>query len=338
MEKIDELVCSQFGKLKSIGELAEFLGSIQDKNLFCKALFYYVGVYLSRTSLPKTTRFEPSAFLSHDFSAILYDRFPVIFMGTNAWCLKPLSSVDVLMDKMSVFYNHLSRLRTLFGSTPVYFLIVPEKDRIVNSLYFNDNRFEVIDNCLFSLKNRLLELDVQCFYDDIVQSQLGNKSSSEYGYFDSHLPSSVYVDMFSMVMQKIDKNFDAHQHVVEYEKSLLFGDLTCKFIAKKNPGEDFCFPLVGNTETKLVSGDDTFRQPLGETKQAFYNKNASLRKKLLILGDSHSSIYSQKKLTYLFSTYFEETFFYWNPVGVRGDDFITDVDCVIMEISQRFVF
>lgn len=338
MEKLDESVCAQFGKLKSIDELTEFLDSIQDRNSFCKALCYYARIYLSRAGLQKTTQFEPGAFLSHDFSAILYDRFPVIFMGTNAWCLKPLSSVDELMDKMSIFYNQLSRLRTLFGSIPVYFLVVPEKDRILNSLYFNDNRFEAIDNCLFSLKNRLLELDVHCFYEDIVQSQLGKDSSPEYGYFDSHLPSSVYVDMFSMVMQKIDSNFNDRQQVVEYEKSRLYGDLVCKFGAKTNPGEDFSFPLVGNAEAKLVSGDETFRQPLGETKQFFYNKNARLQKKLLLLGDSHSSIYSQKKLTYLFSNYFEETFFYWNPVGVRGNDFITDVDCVILEISQRFVF
>jgi hypothetical protein len=85
------------------------------------------------------------------------------------------------------------------------------------------------------------------------------------------------------------------------------------------------------------AGTPSFGEPLGSTWQSISNDNPLLPGKVLVLGDSHSSILAQKRLTYLSAATFEKCLFYWNPVGVREAPDPTDADFVILETSLRFV-
>jgi hypothetical protein len=96
-------------------------------------------------------------------------------------------------------------------------------------------------------------------------------------------------------------------------------------------------PALQTERLAVVAGTPSFGNPLGSTWQSISNQAPLLRGKVLVLGDSHSSILAQKRLTYLFAAAFEKCLFYWNPVGVRETPEPSDADFVILETSLRFV-
>lgn len=65
---------------------------------------------------------------------------------------------------------------------------------------------------------------------------------------------------------------------------------------------------------RQVGGSASFENPLGDTSQSFENDNALFDQHVLILGDSHSSILTQRRMTYLFAGTFQGVKFDWNPM------------------------
>ena len=102
--------------------------------------------------------------------------------------------------------------------------------------------------------------------------------------------------------------------------------------------KNFIFPCFHDDTAELIYGNTTFDSPLGNTVQKFVNRNAKIKLKVSIFGDSHSSIYLQKRFTYLYASLFERCEFHWIPWGGEPENFASDADLVVMEISQRFLF
>jgi hypothetical protein len=94
---------------------------------------------------------------------------------------------------------------------------------------------------------------------------------------------------------------------------------------------------VPNEQLEVVAGTPSFGEPLGSTWQSIRNHRPLDLRKILILGDSHSSILTQHRLTYRFAAIFERCDFFWNPLGLLNNIQQTDADVVVIEMSQRFL-
>jgi hypothetical protein len=94
---------------------------------------------------------------------------------------------------------------------------------------------------------------------------------------------------------------------------------------------------VHDEQLEVVAGTTSFGEPLGSTWQSITNYRPLDSRKILVLGDSHSSILAQHRLTYLFAATFERCEFFWNPLGLRDSIQHTDADVVVIEMSQRFL-
>jgi len=320
-----------FSRRDELREWVNIHGYVSD-DLKSRALLSYIDDWL-RLSYSNQD-FNLENFLSADLSSIMYGSCPVIFLGTNDWATKRFKlqgELDAELDK----WRHQLKKLMLKIKKPVYCCIIPEKDTVVRefSRFDNDSTLltSSIDSLMLECKNQLAGYSYLEFVQDIPDKRISN-----YEYYDSHLLSRDYLKIFFNVMQGFNLIDDLDRERIVLRPDQHVGDLAKKFRTDSIIAPYLALTFLGEG-ANLVSGDSTFRSPLRRTKQSFKCSNASIKAKIVIYGDSHSSIYDQKKLTYLFANTFEECVFYWDPFCVNNKRSDADADFVVFEISQRFL-
>jgi hypothetical protein len=279
----------------------------------------------------------PKERLADDLSAALVGAFPTIFLGTNDWATKPYQPSDIINDKVIAFSNHLTRIFEIFEGKPIVLTIVPEKDYVIDSHFLHTGRFKAIDSAIMGLRSLCQSRGVTFIYNDDVVPLRNFESEADFTYFDSHLTWRHYHQIFARAMASLGADWSTLSEHYTTVRRQRVGDLQSKFVpGDTSPTWD---RVMTRTDVSLdfAEGHATFATPLGDTHQVVHNHHPLQAGKLLILGDSHSSILSMNNLTYLFSTAFEYCEFYWNPAGVRRVPNTTDADAVFLEISQRFI-
>ncbi|TCL87914.1 hypothetical protein C8J38_1293 [Rhizobium sp. PP-WC-2G-219] len=297
----------------------------------------YIITWESALAMPDESAFTPQAYVAQDLSAAIYRDCPCIFMGTNQWAVKASQSADELSDSYAAFYNRVCYIRDHYPNSKVIVTIVPEKDYLIDRLFFRTGTYDGIDHQLNILAEKLTHINATLSFFDPLTDMEQYQSLGDFIYPDSHLPARNYLQILAYQLTYLGINWSEVESSVKLYMREEYCDLSEKFLGMHNAPYNLLSPNFANADVKLIGGNETFQVPLGDTKQAFVNSNPILDDSVLILGDSHSSIFSSRKMTYSWACIARETEFYWNPCGVRSDGPPTQHGIVVMEISLRFV-
>jgi hypothetical protein len=279
--------------------------------------------------------------VSHDLSAISLNGIPLIFLGTNYWWIHRFTSFQDCKERAIKTAQIYARLAPRFSNAQVFHVVIPEKDTLCLNLFFRED---------FSMYLRTDE-STSSFVDTYAQSTGSSPisiwkdlqescSGLDFSYYDSHLPTQLYLLFADQVVKTLGGPSDWIDTLLPLTDTHKWLDLGKK-LNPEYSGEyvqsidlpEYVIPKDSNSNILL--------SPLRDTKTSSMNSNPVINKKALILGDSHSSIMGASKLTDIFSSIFREVDFAWNPYCIHGlpsqyrpDDY----EVVIFEISERFIY
>jgi hypothetical protein len=336
MGKTKISVIEDFFNLRSWSELDEFLTNLDSSVPFEAALGYYGNSWIAPDDVREP--FVPRNFVSRDLSATYLRNFPVIFQGTNHWSEKLYYSEQYYEDKLNEILDHCSRFRSFNQRNRICLLIIPEKDFVISWEYLKEARFNLMVCAISRLRTKLAEYDIELIFEEPIVGIAHHMDISEYTYQDSHLHPRNYVAIFARALRALGLDWLKVSPNIEVTPREIYLDLNDKFDNGGDKSSPFCELNFFPTRPMQVFGSDYFENPLGRTNQEFQNNIPIFEEDIQILGDSHSSIYDQKRLTYLFANSYRKTQFSWNPVGLRADDKRSSASHIILEISQRFLF
>ncbi|MRX52183.1 hypothetical protein GI374_17615 [Paracoccus sp. S-4012] len=326
-----------FFRLNTVGGLRKFHGSLDYSAPEQAALAHYISTWPIVGSDQDDARFVPESYISLDRVAIMYGNAPVIFSGRNQWCTKPYLSAEAARGKLSGLEHLVSSIRRSNPDSRIALLFVPEKDHVISRFILNEDRFSRIEEAIAELRARLALLDVKLIFEQPFGGLGEVMKLSDFSYGDSHLANFNYVSMLSFVLSALAVPSGTVDIGLGTADHTIFGDLAAKFgdgrtVKAVSSGPDF-----PNSRVVQVAGNETFASPLGDTWQEFVNDAASVNETVCLLGDSHCSIYRQRRLTYLFSNIYRRTCFSWNPCGTRKRPGMLEFDNLVLETSSRFV-
>jgi hypothetical protein len=180
-------------------------------------------------------------------------------------------------------------------------------------------------------------MEIPVLFSEYLAPLREYETEADFSYFDTHLPGKHSIQIFSRLLGQCGHSWQDIVDAFTMIDNTGYGDLHTRFgdAAMRPPLPRL--PALKAERLAVVAGTPSFGEPLGSTWQSISNKTPLLPGKVLVLGDSHSSILAQNRLTYLCAATFEKCLFYWNPVGVREPPEPTDADLVILETSLRFV-
>ena len=328
---------TDFFRLSSVRELRLFSDSLADDSPVDLAFAFLIGSWTWHKETDPDAAFSPRLNITEDLSAGMLGERPIIFMGTNYWAAKPYLSLEYHIDKVTLYAKHLQRMREIFRRNKLVLSIVPEKDYVIDKHFLQTGRFQWVDEAMSHLARLCSDLEVPLVFNEYVAPLREYETEADFSYFDTHLPGKHYIQIFSRLLGQCGHSW---QDIVGYFTMLDnpgYGDLRAKFGDLATPPPLPKLPALKAERLAIVAGTPSFGEPLGSTWQSISNETPLLPGKVLVLGDSHSSILAQRHLTYLFAAAFEKCLFYWNPVGVRETPEPTDADVVILETSLRFV-
>lgn len=331
----DEATLKEFFDLTTWAALDRFIESLNDQDPFEKALRYYAQSWERPNGGDQS--FDPGRFLSQDRAAVYSGKCPVIFDGTNNWARKCYAPYDEINAKLSALYERCARLRKDNPDTRFCLILIPEKDIVISDVLRKEDRFAVINQAVETLKARLETIGVPLIFNGPILRMGNYQTLADFEYPDSHLAPRNYVIFFSHALAALDFDWQEVEPRVRMTDMPVYYDLVQKF----SGGQDRAFASmeldVQDADIQQVSGSASFETPLGQTQQSFENGNPVYDASVLILGDSHSSILAQRRLTYLFASAFRKTDFSWNPACIRPDPKVNQADHVVLEVSLRFV-
>jgi len=300
-------------------------------DLKLRALLAYVEDWLSLTAEEQEFRF--SSFISEDLSSIMLGNCPVIFLGTNEWATKRYLSVTEVTEVLSKWNSHFQRI-TSDSKVPVFTAIVPEKDAVLRKLLGKrdlSNLQATIERFIGGYAENLAGYSFMQWIDYPPEPSVAN-----YEYYDSHLLSRDYLRIYIDAMSGLGLRDKLDIQRITMKRTPAVGDLAAKLT-----GEPFVESnlelLFTEGNVQRISGDETFGEPLRSTRQEFSSSNPIVDAKVAIYGDSHSSIYDKRKLTYLFANTFARCEFFWDPLCLNNKTPVEDADYVVLEIAQRFM-
>jgi hypothetical protein len=278
--------------------------------------------------------------VSRDLSAVAVNNIPLIFLGSNYWWIHRFCSLEANLEKASKRAELYARLLPLFPNAKLFHLAVPEKDSICFDLFFRED---------FSAHLQINEATKHFMekYKSITGSHainLGEYScidlcSPSFTYRDSHLPTQLYLLLADKIINALGGP-SSWRNTMTLSRELRYLDLGKKLDPEYIGEEIETFSIHQNVMVKDPIAN-AFQAPLRETKTGAINSSPSIDKKVLILGDSHSSIIGSSKLTDILSCTFREVDFAWNPYCIHGLSSVhraEDYDVVILEISERFIY
>ena len=326
-----------FFKLATIGELRNFAAELDSSIPESAALLYYISTWDAFAQSNDNDVFSPTSHLSEDRSAVKYGNAPVVFEGSNFWARKPYLTNTALARQLEDLENLVVQIRASNPHARMTLLLVPEKDHVISRFLRKEDRFNCIERAVEKLSGRLALKGLPVIFTQPFLEIDRYLNLADFEFFDSHLPSRYYVIVFGFVLESIGIPWTFIKDHVGLKQLPEFGDLSIKF-SDRQPSHVLAFqPDVHEVMAHQVAGTASFGDPLGETLQEFHNEKAIVDQSVCILGDSHSSIFSQRKLTYLFASTFKDTHFEWNPCGVRKMPDVAKYQNVVLEISIRFV-
>ena len=147
-------------RLVSIGDLQsllEFSQVLKDTDHFDAALRIKIERLIARKALDDDNFFDPARFISSDLSSIMYGLTPVIFMGTNEWAIKRTLSFEEL-DQKTNYYVHRIQCLSERVSGRLCFIVVPEKDIVMDKIAKRSAETENMDRALIKLSERCSDL------------------------------------------------------------------------------------------------------------------------------------------------------------------------------------
>ena len=323
--------------LRSRRDLECFVADMECSNAFSASLVFLVRSWLAEIPEDSVDDFNPREFLSDDLSAAILGKFPIVFMGTNAWATKPYLDCAVHQAKIEQFLTHLRAVLPIFAGKKVALVIIPEKDYVIDKHFLHTGRFAAIDAAFSCLKERCGDLGVSLAFNEYLEPLAPYEKPEDFHYLDTHLPWRHYIQLYAHLLTLFRIEWQQIAQQFSTQDKQVFSDLHGKFTGHEPKASWARVPYVSNADLRIVGGAESFAIPLGNTMQLIVNQNPLHLGKVLLLGDSHSSILSKNNLTYLFASTFECCEFHWNPCGVREIPKSTDADMVVMEISQRFL-
>jgi hypothetical protein len=284
---------------------------------------------------------ELSISVSHDLSAIRLNAIPLIFMGSNYWWIHRFTSYDHCKERAINTAQIYARLAPRLSNAHIFHVVIPEKDTLCLELFFGED---------FSEYLRINESSAY-FVDTYARSTgsspillgkdlLESCSGLDFSYYDSHLPTQLYLLFADQVVKTLGGPSDWMDALLPLKDSHKWLDLGKKL------DPEYCGEYIKSLALpEYVKPKDCksniLLSPLRDTKTSSINSNPVIDKKALILGDSHSSIIGASKLTDILSSIFREVDFAWNPYCIHGfpsqyrpDDY----EVVIFEISERFIY
>lgn len=321
---------SSFFELKSNDQLLRWMDVHKFDSMLTRSLAHYVDIHLRNAEVDENL-FNPFGFLSRDLSSVIYEQCPVIFSGSNSWSVKKYLQLHEFEDSYNRFCAHVNRLLGCINAESVLVVVVPEKDMFISDcrdeLALYDALSKFVEMCAAFCKSK------KCHFDFTTTLPV-KKNVSDYKYPDSHLPFLYYESLFFRILGLLgNKYFGDH---LKYKTCTFWGDLAKKFIPILDEKYDINVLDFSNTP-ELVSGNENFVEPLNSIEQYFINSNPLFDKSVLVLGDSHSSLYREKRLVYLLGNTFRQVDFKWKPFGYGCERIDKKYDLVIIEGSLRFL-
>lgn len=335
--KQDSALLQCFFSLNTVGQLRNFCARLDTTNYEHAALAYYISTWPEFAKADDAAAFSPTAKLSEDRSAVMYGNAPVIFEGTNQWALKPYLPTAQLASKLQGFETVIRGIREANRDARMTLLLIPEKDHIISRFLLKEERFQKLEAAVDELRGRMSLLDVKLVFCQPFHNIDKFQTLADFEYKDSHLSGRVYVTVFGFLLESLGISWARIKNEIGLRKLPEFGDLAAKFENGKPTQSLVLQPDMPGGKVTQTAGSETFAEPLGETWQKFQNEGALIDHSVCLLGDSHCSLYSQRKLSYLFANTFRETHFEWNPCGTRKKPDVASYDNVVLEISSRFV-
>lgn len=326
-----------FFSLKTVGDLRQFRSTLDNLVPEQAALAYYISTWPVYQNANDADTFLPGSSLSPDRSAVMYGSAPVIFEGSNHWAWKPYVPVDTVRSRLRALENLLTGIRRSNESAKMVLVIVPEKDHVISSFFLKEKRFAHLEEAVEQFKRSMTTLDVRMVFDQPFLGIERFQSLEELAPPDSHLAGRNYANIFAFVLSILEVWHSELESLIKLKQVPFFGDLSFKFETVRRVPDFTYQPDSEIGQPILISGNETFASPLGETRQLFHNKTAVIKQSVCLLGDSHSSIYSQRKLNYLFASFFEDTYFEWNPCGIRNRPGYLPYQNLVLETSSRFI-
>lgn len=322
--------------LQTVGDLRKFQMVMDLSDPEQAAFSYYISTWPFFKDAYSDAAFAPGNSLSNDRSSIFYGNAPVIFEGSNQWSIKPYLPIVQLEEKLSKFENLVKSIRNDNRKSRMVLIFVPEKDYIISHHILGENRFDVLREAVVSFAERMSALDVPFIFDALFEGSGVQRQVGDYSYQDTHLMGKDYISIFESALTLLGYGSAAQNAQIDLADVRCFGDLAAKFESGGKTVETLPQPDVSGSEVAQVAGLETFGKPLGKTWQTFVNNHAEISASACLLGDSHCSIYRQRRLTYLFANFFQNVHFSWNPCGARDKTGQLDYDTIVLEASSRF--
>ena len=328
---------TDFFRLSSVRESRVFSQSLAADSPVDLAFAFLLGSWTRQQEADPDSPFLPHLVLAEDLSAGMLGERPIIFMGTNYWAAKPYLSLEYHIGKVTLYANHLKRMREIFRKNKVVVSIIPEKDYAIDKHFLKTGRFQLVDEAMSHLARLCSDMGIPMLFNEYLAPLREYETEADFSYFDTHLPGKHSIQIFSQCLGQFGYRWQEIVDAFTMITNPLWGDLHDRIGDRAKAPPLPMVPALKAERLAVVAGTPSFGDPLGSTWQSISNEAPLLPGKVLLLGDSHSSILAQKRLTYLCAAAFEECLFYWNPAGVRETPEPSDADFVILETSLRFV-
>ncbi|WP_226583433.1 hypothetical protein [Acuticoccus sediminis] len=235
------------------------------------------------------------------------------------------------------FCRNALLIKDKYPNTLITLAIIPEKDYLISKFFLNEDRFSTVTATISAISMRLQDHGIPVVFDAPFANIEKHHDLDRFQYWDSHLTGQHYIIIFSRLLRALGIDWADVKPFISMRTQVEYGDLREKFEGEHPAPNESFMPHIDAARLQLRHGQETFQSPLGDTWQVIINEYPLIDRSVCIFGDSHSSILSQKRLTYLFASTYRDCTFYWNPSGVRGNLPEIEPDHVVLEISSRFV-
>lgn len=280
--------------------------------------------------------------LSDDLSAKKIGLNFYLHEGTNnwnkCWLLNQVWSAK-WNQQLTVWQDQLKKTEDrvkLLCNKDYLIVVIPEKDSI-SRFITNDFKNSSINPLLFmSALNTKIDKNKFLFplYDLV---SLG--ADLDFKQPESHLTPECYWKIFTIILSQWDLDSVLNNTICISKISDKYGDLRSKFPPGVVDNPVKTLESFDCNNSSITYGAKEFMNPLRNSFVRWTNESAPIKSSLLILGDSHSSLGDSPYLTSIFSFFFEEVSFYWNPCYLYDVELDKkNYDYCLCEISQRFIF
>ena len=261
---------AKFFKLATVGKLKDFFNDLDHSQPEQAAMAYYMQTW-PIWNANDDCEISPSMLLSGDVSAIMYGSVPVIFAGSNNWCLKPYFSMHSLIEKLDDLVGLILVARNLNRHAQMTVILVPEKDYVISRFLLMESRFDNFYAAVSYFKMKLKSIDVDLIFEEPFRDLVKFQGLADFEYMDSHLAGRNYVTIFGFALQSLGLSWPVVERNIRLRLLPEFGDLAAKFSDTRPTAMLRPQPEVSGAKVVQVAGAETFCEPLADTWQEFRN-------------------------------------------------------------------